>query len=246
MILTVIIGNTNSRLAFFEGQRLVRSRVVPTSRLEPVLANLRLSSKITGAAVASVVPKKTLAVYRALSRQVRTMLFNSRTGVPIRVHYNRRLLGADRLCVAAGAFSCYHQDLIVIDFGTAITFNAVKMPGVFLGGPILPGAQLMLNGLAAGTGRLPRVDFYPRSRVLSWQTRPAMQSGVFFLLVGGIKLILSRITSEAGLQSPLVIGTGGGIRHFVRHFREIISIVDQNLASRGLAEIYYYNRRQNE
>ncbi len=245
MILTVIVGNTNSRLAFFEGQRLVRCRVVPTSRIEQVLTNLRLGSKITGAAVASVVPKKTLAVYRALSRQVRTMLLTSRTGVPIRVYYNRRLMGADRLCAAAGAFSCYHQDLIVIDFGTAITFNAVKMPGVFLGGPILPGAQLMLNGLAEGTGRLPRVDFYPRSRVLSWHTRPAIQAGVFYLLVGGVKLILSRIAAEAGLKSPLLLGTGGGIRHFVRYFREM-SIVDENLASRGLAEIYYYNRRQNE
>lgn len=245
MILTVVVGNTNSRLTFFKGRHLIRSRVVPTNRLDQVVTNLRLSSKVTGAAVASVVPKKTLSVYRALSRQIRTMLFNSRTGVPIRVHYNRRLIGADRLCVAVGAFSCYHQDLIVVDFGTAITFNAVKMPGVFLGGPILPGAQLMLNGLAAGTGRLPRVNFYPRSRVLCQQTRPAIQSGVFYLLVGGVRLILSKVTAEAGLKTPLVLGTGGGIRHLAQYFNEI-SIVDENLANRGLAEIYYYNRRQNE
>lgn len=243
MILTVLIGNTNTRLAFFEGRRLVRAQVVPTSRVEPKLAGLKLGERVEGAAVASVVPKMTLGVYRALSRQVRTVLLSSRTEAPLQINYDRRLLGADRLCAAVGGFSRFQKDLIVIDAGTAVNFSVVKQPGVFYGGPILPGATLMLEGLAAGTGRLPRVDFYPRTRVIWRQTVPALQSGVFHLLVGGIRLILRRISAEVKLRSPLIIGTGGGIRRLVPYLPEIMTI-DDNLASRGLAEIYYYNLQE--
>jgi type III pantothenate kinase len=244
MILTVLVGNTNTRLAVFKQHRLVQSRVIPTSRIDNYFAKFRLNPGIEGAILASVVPKMTLPLMRFLNRQVPTLQVNSRTLVPLKIKYDRGLLGADRLAAAVGGYARFHRDLIVIDFGTAITFNLVNRNGVFYGGPIVPGPHLLRNTLAQGTARLPLVSWSARNRTISTRTAPAIQSGVFNLLVGGVSRILSRLSAEAGGENWLVIGTGGVARCFRRYLN--IRVIDENLASRGLAEIYYFNRRQDE
>jgi type III pantothenate kinase len=244
MILTLLVGNTNTRLAVFDRRRLVRVRVIPSGRIDDYLNKIKLSPRIEGAVMASVVPKKTLPVFRILNRQVPTLLVNSRTPVPLKFNYDRKLLGADRLAVAAGGYARFQRELVIIDFGTAITFNLVNRYGFFSGGPIVPGPDLMLDALAQGTGRLPRVHWSARARTICTRTKPAIQAGVFNLLIGGLSRILEKVVAEAGGNTQLVVGTGGAARRFRRYLD--IRVVDQNLASRGLAEIYYFNRRQDE
>jgi len=244
MILTVLVGNSNTRFAVFEGRRLVRVWIIPTGRLTAHLSKLKISPRIESAVLASVVPKQTLSLFRILNQQVPTLLVNARTRVPLKLQYDRRLLGVDRLSAAIGAYVRFQQNLTVIDFGTAITFNLVNKPGVFLGGPIVPGPEMLFAALAASTGRLPRVNWSVRSRTISTRTTPAIQSGVFHLLIGGLSRIQTLLIAEAGDEKRLVIGTGGAVSLFQRYLD--IMVVDKNLASRGLAEIYYFNRRQDE
>lgn len=244
MILTVLVGNSNTRFAIFKQRRLVRVRIIPTCRLDIHLTKFRVSPKIDSAIMASVVPSLTLPLFQMLNRQVPTIMVNSQTPVPLKFKYERRLLGTDRVCVVVGGYARFRQNMIIIDFGTAITFNVVNSSGVFLGGPILPGPEIMLEGLTQRTGRLPRVSWFARARTISSSTVPAIQSGVFNLLIGGLSRIRDKIIAETRIKSPLIIGTGGAVNWFKRYLN--IKVVDKNLASLGLAELYYFNRGQNE
>ncbi|MGQ9707626.1 MAG: type III pantothenate kinase [bacterium] len=266
MILTVLVGNTNTRLVWFQAPRLrlpfpiftktglhcpalrrthylqiCKRRIVSSDNLIEYLLRLRLTSEVTEAAMACVVPRLTLPVYRTLSRQIPTYLVTSKTRTPLRFRYDRSLLGTDRVCVAVGGYCRFRRPLIVIDFGTAITVNAIDKNGLFLGGPILPGLEMMLSSLANGTGRLPRINFAIRKTVITRTTTSAIRAGVFNLLAGGLKHIITRISVETR-SSFLVIATGGFAPRF-KHHLEFLKVVDEDLGSKGLAEILYLNRR---
>lgn len=240
MILTVLIGNTHTRLTWFKKNRICRRKTLPTATLYRLPGCF---NNIQGAAVASVVPKLTHPVYQALHHQVPTLLLTAQTPMPLKFRYDRKLVGADRVCAAVGGYRRFRGNLIIIDFGTAITVNIVQKEGTFLGGPILPGAEIMLSSLAEKTKRLPRVNFVSRANPLSLNTRTAIQAGVFNLIIGG----LTRIVQEVSWRSKreyLIVATGGAASQFKRHLKWI-KTVDQDLASRGLAEIFYLNYRPN-
>ncbi len=252
MIVAVLVGNTNTRLTLFKGRQVVRRYVVSTTGLQSLPVGWECGKRLSGAVMASVVPKQTLPVYRLLSRETKTFLVNSQSAVPLRLNYHRQKLGADRLCVAVGGYFYYIQrmserarkGLIIVDFGTAVSFNYVSVNGEFYGGPIVPGFQTMLDSLAESTAQLPRVAFQVQERILHRTTVPAMRAGIYNLLCGGIRHIIQRMQAEIGNNRSLVIGTGGGARFFRR--QGPFDIIDQDLASRGLVEIYYFNRRSND
>ncbi len=240
MILTVLIGNTNTRLTWFEKNRIVRRQIIPTATFNPSsLFNPRSPLSLKGAALASVVPKLTRPVYQVLCDHTPTLLLTAKTPTPLKFHYNRSLLGADRVCVAVGGYLCFPGNLIIIDFGTAITVNVVHKEGVFFGGPILPGAELILSSLNEKTSQLPRVTFASRKNPLNFNTRWAIQSGAFNLITGGLNQIIQKVRSRTK-RKYLIIATGGSARQFHRHIKGV-KIVDKDLASRGLAQIFYFN-----
>ncbi|MEO0005508.1 MAG: type III pantothenate kinase [candidate division WOR-3 bacterium] len=234
------MGNSRTRFVWFDNQGIVRRMIVPTTKVIESLERLRLTKDTRGAAVASVVPKLTLPVYRRLCQETPTLLVGATTKTPLRFHYDRRALGADRVCVAVGAYTLYKKNLIIIDFGTAITFNIVKRNGDFLGGPILPGAEMLLSCLAEKTARLPRVGFLASNKVICRTTKPAIQTGVFNLLRSGLNDIIKRICIETG-ESYFVVATGGLAQRFGCHLRSI-KVVDEDLGSKGLREIFYLNK----
>ena len=247
MIFTVLVGNTNTRLAWFAGRRLVRCRVVSTNALLKDLdRHLKQRVRVSGSALASVVPAATRPVTAALRRTSGSlpMVVDRRTRTPLRVDYDRSQLGADRLCVALGAHLRYPGNTVVIDFGTATTVNVVTAEGRFLGGLILPGIGMMLHSLADSTARLPLVPAVGPHPAIAHNTEAAIRSGVTRVLAGGLDRILSEIERASG-RSYRVVATGGGAGLMRRVLRPI-SRVDPDLASHGLAGIYRVNRPAND
>jgi len=236
MILTVVIGNTNTRLAWFEAGRKVRRRVARTSVSGAALASI---SPLPPLAVASVVPALVPAI-RRLAPATWTFVLDrsSRTGLKYR--YSRPQVGADRICDVVGARTLLRGDLMVIDFGTAITLNVLTSKDEFLGGPILPGPDLMLASLSRGTARLPRVELTRPKAVLPKDTRSAIQSGVYHLLAFGIREMVRHIGSETGLRFKL-IATGGAAELLAPAIPGLTRI-EPDLASIGLAELARLNR----
>jgi type III pantothenate kinase len=240
MILTVVIGNTNTRFVWFRGHRLVRSRILPTA----VVCRGRLPAPVraTAIAVASVVPE----ALRVVCAQLRTdsgsepFVIGARTRTGLRFRYRRRDLGADRVCAAVGALRRFPgRDIIVFDFGTATTVNVILREGVFAGGAILPGIQMSLNGLAAGTAGLPRLLPGRNLSPLQHGTRAAMQAGVAALFTGGIDYIIDQI--ERSVRRPQLVVSTGGAAAVARKYAKRCRLIRPHLANEGLAALWHLN-----
>jgi len=243
MILTVVVGNTNTRLVWFTSHRPVRCRALPTAAmLNQPERYLRREHGVDGSALASVVPRATKPVARALLRAtaIPPLVVDRKTRTMLKVAYSRGQLGADRLCVAAGALRRYPGNTIVLDFGTATTVNVVKAQGEFLGGLIMPGVGVMSRSLAGSTAQLPAVQPVGLHPVIAHDTRTAVRSGIIHLLSGGVGHVIDSIEKKAGCRFN-VVATGGYAPLMRRILRRIVR-VDLDLANRGLAEIYYVNR----
>jgi type III pantothenate kinase len=245
MILTVLIGNTNTRFAWFNGRELAKYLILPT----PVVRGGRLPKpdRVAGVAVASVVAEATETVVERLgsSTGLEPLVVGPSTQTGLRFKYLRKDLGADRVCVAVGAArSLPGQNVIVFDFGTATTVNVILSEGIFAGGAILPGVQMSLDSLAAGTAGLPRVVPGRKLGPVQRTTRTAIQAGVSALYAGGIDHIVSKI--ERGLRRRFLVVATGGAASFARGYGRRISLVHPRLANEGLGEIWYRNNHPRE
>jgi type III pantothenate kinase len=245
MILTALIGNTNTRFAWFNGRRLARFLILPT----PVVRDGRLPKpdRVAGVAVASVVAGVTDAVIERLrsGTGLEPLVVGPGTRTGLRFNYRRKDLGADRVCVAVGATCALPgQDVTVFDFGTATTVNVILREGIFAGGAILPGVQMSLDCLAAGTAGLPRVVPGRKLGPVQRTTRTAIQAGVSALYSGGIDHIVSEV--ERGLRRRFLVVATGGAASVARGYGRRIRSVHPCLASEGLAEIWYRNNRPRE
>lgn len=243
MILTVVIGNTNTRFVWFRGHRLARSRAVPTASV--CRGGLPEPNRVTAVAVASVVPSATRVVRAHLRADAGLKLFavGPRTRTGLRFRYRRQDLGADRVCAAVGAWHRFPgQDLIVFDFGTATTVNVILREGIFAGGAILPGIRMSLDALAAGTAGLPKLPPAGMQSPVQHDTRAAVQAGVANLFAGGIDRIIERTEHALG-RSFLAVSTGGAAG-IARRYSKCLNILRPHLASEGLAELLYLNRRE--
>jgi type III pantothenate kinase len=241
MILTVLVGNTSTKFAWFGCHGLVAYRVVPTA----AVCRDRVPSlgRVAAIAVASVVPGATRAVRTRLRAAAapRPFVVGPRTRIGLRFRYLRRELGADRVCAAAGARHLFpDRNILVFDFGTATTANVILREGIFAGGAILPGIQMTLDALAAGTAHLPRLRPGRTPRPVQHCTRAAIQAGVATLFAGGIDRTIDRIEHDLG-RSFTVLSTGGAVSVARRYSRRLGTPVP-HLASEGLAELLYLNR----
>ena len=223
MLLAVNVGNTNTVLGVFRGASLEhqwRASTEPDRTADELAvlfaglldqAGLSFSNQITGVVVSSVVPTSTSALRDMVNRY-----FNfppvlvepgTRTGLPILTD-NPRELGADRVVNALAAFSRYGGPCIVIDFGTATTYDAVSEKGEFLGGAISPGIQTKNASLSRETARLPQVELQaPRSGV-GKNTVEAIQSALIFGTAAEADGMIDRMRKELG-GSATVVATGG-------------------------------------
>jgi len=265
MLLVIDVGNTNTVIGVFEGDTLKRDWRVVTRRDRTAdeygilfkqllgLAGLECSD-IEGISISCVVPPL-LPALTDLSRNffgVPDPLVVSpgvKTGISVRVD-NPREVGADRIVNAVAAFEVHKTAMIVIDFGTATTFDFVTSKGVFEGGVIAPGLAISTEALFREASKLPRVELTRPKRVIGKSTVTAMQSGIIFGYAGMVDAMVDRIRDEVRREwpdepEPRVIATGGLAALLAPESRTIKDI-DQDLTLRGLQIIYQRNRENTE
>lgn len=222
MLLAVDIGNTNITLGVFEKDNLRASWRMATdvqrtadqygAELLILLHHRDINRvEITEIAVCSVVPPLLGTFIELCTRYFHIPPFvvgpGVKTGVRIRMD-NPREVGTDRIVDAAAAHHLYGGPLIIVDFGTAITFDTVSKEGDYLGGAIAPGLTIAAEALFTRTAALPRIQLVPPKRAIGTNTVDAMQSGLIFGYVGLIEGIVTRIQKELG-EKALVVATGG-------------------------------------
>jgi type III pantothenate kinase len=252
MLLAIDVGNTNITLAMIEDGEPATARRAPTASvataddLEKTVDGLLHADGVSLADVddvvlASVVPAATAAVSELCARRsIRLLVANSGT-IPMPVRVGRPAeVGADRLVNAFAGARLYGAPVIVVDFGTATTFDVVDSHGAFVGGAIAPGIQLGAEALAAGTALLPQVELALPSHAIATDTVTAIQSGVVIGYIGLVRELVVTITAElAGNrgQQPKVILTGGLSR--AEWAEEVhADVIDPELTLRGLALLH--------
>jgi type III pantothenate kinase len=222
MLLAIDIGNTTVALGVFEVKRLLRDWGIRSVREKTadeygitLLELLRASgldpAAIKGTIISSVVPPLTPA-FQALSQSlfgVKALVVGPglRTGMPI-LYENPGEVGADRVVASVGAFEKYGGPCIVVDFGTATTFDAITAKGEYLGGAIAPGIQISAEALYLKTAKLPRIEVVKPKKPIGKTTVASMQSGIYFGYVGLVNNIISEISREIGAE-PKIVVTGG-------------------------------------
>ncbi len=254
MLLAIDVGNTNIVVGVFDGEQLTADFRIHTDdrftgdELGLVLVDLLrrrdlAPGQITAVVVSSVVP--TLA--RSIDELSHTyfdrapMLVGPGTRTGIRIQYDDpRRVGADRIANAIAAHHLYHGPAILVDFGTATTFDAIDSRGDYLGGAIAPGIQLSHDALVSHAAMLMRVELAAPTEAIGHSTTSSMQSGIVFGYVGLVEGLVGRFRAEMEGQAK-VIATGG-LAPSLAKLIPAIDIVDERLTLYGLRLIHEQNR----
>lgn len=238
-ILAIDIGNTSTFFAHFSGKRIKKStRITTHSLTAKTLAMLKKKfslQNIRTAVIASVVPQAANRLQREITKKwgLKTYAIGKDFDAPIINRYkNPRQVGVDRLVNAAAAFDRYHRDAIVIDFGTAITFDIVSKKGEYLGGVIAPGIEISLEALNQKTALLPKIRLAHPKNLIGRDTAESIRVGCSVGLGGLCDRLVEQISRRYHLD-PLVIATGGYARFMARYCKRIQKI-DAELTMRGI------------
>jgi len=252
MLLAIDVGNTNIVIGVFRGTDLIHSWRLTTIRertsdeLGILVASLcdRYEVRqpdITGIVVASVVPPLTATLTRMVTDYFGRvpLLFEPAVNSIMPILYdNPAEVGADRVVNGIAAFDTYARGLpiIVVDFGTATTFDAISAKGEYLGGVICPGPQISAEALFQRAARLPRIDLKKPARVVGTNTVASMQSGLFWGYVDMVEGLVRRMKAELG-GAAVVVATGG-LASVVAPESTVIEHVDEDLTLRGLRLVW--------
>jgi len=256
MLLVIDVGNTNTVLGIFEGDRLVEHWRLTSSRSRTTdeygillktlfdMSDVKMQD-IHGCIIACVVPPMQgiyeEMVHRYFKLQPLMIGPGVRTGMPI-LYENPREVGADRIVNAVAAFEIFEGACIVVDFGTAITFDAISDKGEYLGGSICPGIAISADALYTRASRLPRVEMKLPERVVGRNTVASIQSGLVFGYTSLVDGMVHRIVEEYG--SPMNVIATGGLARVIADSSETIEMVDEDLTLTGLRILYERNTRQ--
>ncbi len=254
MLLAIDVGNTNTVLGVFEGAALRQQWRVETSHVRTsdewgiltrqLFAAVNLDpARVDGVAVSSVVPPLAQALEQMAQRYFgRKPLFvgpGVKTGMPI-LYDNPREVGADRVVNAVAAWQRWKCGLVVVDFGTATTFDAISPKGEYLGGAICPGIAISMEALFRHAARLPRVEFARPPQVVGRNTVHSMQSGLVYGYVCLVDGLCARMQEELGFPTKVV--ATGGLAPLLAGVSHTISEVDEHLTLEGLRLVHELNR----
>ena len=250
MLLVFDIGNTNIVLGLYDGTTLVHHWRIATDRQKTgddygmlIYSMFNYHGKsfkqITGVIISSVVPPLTVPITRMITRymNIEPLLVEPgiKTGINIK-YENPQQVGADRLVNAVAAHDKYPGDLIVIDFGTATTFDAITAEGDYLGGAISPGIGISAEALFQKAAKLPRIELVKPPAVIARNTVASMQAGIIYGYVGLVDEITSRMKEELG-GNPKVVATGG-LANLIAEESKQIDVIEPFLTLEGLRIIY--------
>lgn len=251
MIICIDIGNTNTSIGVFKGSELIHhwriysDKERTSDELWVILTTFFYSSSLNfkdfkGVVIESVVPPITpifIATVRKYLNLDPFIVNHENIGIPI-LYKNPSEVGADRIVNALSASTYYGCPCIIVDFGTAITFDAVSEKREYLGGCIFPGVEISLDALFHKTAKLPKVDIEKMGKIIGETTIESIKSGVYFGYTGVVKEIVSKMKEILG-EKAKIIGTGG----YGSIFKGIgcIEIFDPDLTLKGLKIIYDKN-----
>jgi type III pantothenate kinase len=254
MLLVIDVGNTNTVIGLFDGNKLLhnwRVRTVADHTMDEygmLIVNLyktgKVSSKSVNDIIISCVVPPMLNILEPLCEKyfhVKPLIVGPgiRTGMPI-YYDNPKEVGADRIVNAVAGYEKYGGDLIIVDFGTATTFDYVSKNGEYMGGCISPGIVISSEALFERASKLPRVEFSRPRSIIAKDTVSSMQAGIMYGYAGLVDGIVERMKAEAK-SNPKVIATGG-LAKVIAQETKSINIVDEMLTLEGLRLIYLKNK----
>ena len=257
MVLCIDIGNTNIKYGLFEGDELkVSFRVATdlnrtsdqygTAIIDMLAVQKIYAADIDGAIISSVVPSLNYTISHMCSGYlgVEPLLVGAglKTGHDLRVD-NAREVGVDRIVNDVAAIRKYGAPVIVIDFGTATTFNVINEKREFIGGAIAPGIRGSMDSLVSGTAKLPRVEIETPKSVIGKNTITNMQAGLVFGFAGLVDYIVKKIRREMKRPDMPVVATGG-ISEVIAQEISCIGVVDKLLTLQGLKYLYDLNTEE--
>ncbi len=254
MLLVIDVGNTQTVLGVFDGEEIRERWRIATDRrrtgdeygvlLEGLfrLAGLSLAD-VDGTAVSSVVPPALEAITRLGERHLGGSPLvvgpGVRTGMPI-LYQNPREVGADRIVNAVAAWELYKSAAIVVDFGTATTFDVLSPDGEYLGGAITPGVRIATEALFQRASKLPRIELVRPPSVLGKNTVESMQSGVVFGYVSLVDGMVARFREE--IDFPVRVVATGGVAGLIAAESRTIETLEPDLTLHGLRILWVRNR----
>ena len=254
MLLAIDCGNTNTVFAIWDGDKFLCTLRTSTHHARTadayftwystLVKHYGIEADITDVIISSTVPRVVFNL-----RVFADRFFNCRPMVvgkpecllPTESRVDEgTIVGPDRLVNAAGAFDRHGGNLIVVDFGTATTFDVVGHDGAYVGGVIAPGVNLSLEALHMAAAALPHVDISKPQSVVGTNTVACMQSGVFWGYVGLVREICARIKAERESEMKIV-GTGG-LAPLFQQTEELFDLIEEDLTMHGLTVIHDYNK----
>jgi type III pantothenate kinase len=253
MLLCIDCGNTNTVFSVWDGTRFIATWRIATNHLRTadeyfvwlstLIASAKLKLKIDAAIVSSTVPRVVFNLRVLCNRyfDCRPLVVGKpecALPVPPRVDQGTTV-GPDRLVNTVAGYARHGGDLIVVDFGTATTFDVVDTDGAYIGGAIAPGVNLSLEALHMAAAALPNVDVTKPSQVIGTNTVACMQAGVYWGYVGLIEGLVAKIRAERGRKMK-VIATGG-LASLFEQGTEVFDAVEDDLTLHGLVLIHRHN-----
>jgi type III pantothenate kinase len=257
MILTIDVGNTNITCGVFDADELVASFRITTKMPRTsdeygmLLSNLIQQNDIQptdieDAIICSVVPNVMHSLQGALVKyfHITPIIVEAgiETGVRI-VTSNPQQIGADRIADAVGAYEIYGGPVLVIDFGTATTYDFVDESGAFLGGITAPGIRISAQALWEDAAKLPEIEIKKPDTILGKDTITSMQSGLVYGQIGQTEYIINKVKQEVGLEHLHTVVTGG-LGRIIANETEAVDVYDPNLTLKGIYLVYKKQNRK--
>ncbi|MBQ4259247.1 MAG: type III pantothenate kinase [Lachnospiraceae bacterium] len=254
MILVVDVGNTNMTLGVYEGKELmatfrITTKTVRTSDEYGVLITQMLQNKgivateLEGSIVSSVVPDVMHALVGALVRYTDTKPMQVGPGVKTGIRIiteDPRAIGADRIVDAVAAYEKYGGPVLVLDFGTATTYDLITEAGEFAAGITAPGIRISSEALWTQAAKLPNIEIKKPKSILAQETISSMQAGLVYGQIGQTEYIIKQVKAESGIENLKVVATGG-LGRLISEETDTIDIYDPSLTLDGLRIIYEKN-----
>lgn len=256
MILVVDVGNTNITFGVYKDKELVTTfrlmtKMPKTSDEYGVLITEMLTinnvckDSIEGAIVASVVPNimhsLTGGIKKYITKELIIVGAGIKTGIRITTE-NPKQIGSDRIVDAVAAYELYGGPILVIDFGTATTYDLVNDQGCFCAGVTAPGIRISAKALWEGTARLPEIEIKKPDSILAQETVSSMQAGLVYGQIGQTEYIIKKVKQETGYDNLKVVATGG-LGRIISAETDMIQEYNSSLTLEGLRIIYEKNNR---